>query len=227
MTGYDTGMYTRLVATLVLLATSALPAAAGIASTFDAGSEAWTVAGDGPDTSVVYLAAGCNPGGCIQRTDLTSGYMHFSAPAAFLGDLSAYIGGTLSYDLLQTTSSADPDWYYRTVIQGAGLYLLSTIALPPDTASWRHITTTLTPANFLVISALDDYTGPTATPTQFNNVMAAVTGLYITGDLTSGDAGTGTADLAHLDNVTLATPEPASAALVALGLLLGWRARRR
>ncbi len=213
-------MHLRPIPILIILALASLPAAGGIYSNFDSGSEGWTVADDGADTSVTYIASGCIPGGCIQRADLTPGYMHFSAPAAFLGDLSIYRGGVLSYDLLQTTSSADPAWYYRSVIQGAGLYLLSTVSGPPDTTSWVRISTLLVPANFIVIPTLADYLGVPTTQTQFNSVMASVTGLYITGDLISGDQTTGNADVAYLDNVAVTVPEPATAAFVALGLLL-------
>jgi hypothetical protein len=213
-------MHIRLLPTFVLLAVFSLPAAGGIISTFDSGSEDWTVAGDGADTSVTYIASGCDPGGCIQRSDMTSGYMHFAAPAAFLGDLSKYIGGALSYDLLQSTSSADTSWYYRLVIQGNGMYLLSTVELPPDTGSWVHVSTPLLASSFMVIPALKDYSGPPASQTQFDAVMGAVTGLFITGDLIDGDQTTGNADAAFLDNVALDTPEPATAAFVAFGLLL-------
>lgn len=218
----------RVRLTLLTLAVCSLPAAAGIISTFNSGSEGWTVAGDGPDTSVTYISSGCLPGGCIQRADLTPGYMHFSAPAAFLGDLSAYRGGVLSYDLLQTTPSADTSWFYRLVIQGSGLFLLSTVELPPNTTSWVHISTALVPANFIVIPTLEDYIGAAATQAQLDAVMAGVTGVFITGDLISGDRTTGSGDVAFLDNVALDVPEPATTVLTAAGLLLlFWRAACR
>lgn len=218
-------MHMRLLPSL--LAVSMLPAAGAVISSFDSGPEGWTVAGDGANTSVAYVASGCNPGGCIQRTDLTPGYMHFSAPAAFTGNLSMYQGGALSYDLLQVTPSADQSWFYRLVIQGAGMYLLSTVELAPNTSSWVHISTPLVASSFIVIPGLEDYSGPPATEAQFNNVLGAVTGVFITGDLISGDQSTGNADVAFLDNVVLAVPEPATVSFVGLGLLpLCWPGAR-
>lgn len=204
---------------LLWLSLLALPltAAPVVSSTFDSNSEAWLVAGDGPNTAVVYLPAGGNPGGAIQRADLTDGYMHFQAPAKFLGNLSAYYNGTLSYDLLQTVPFNDPEWFYRELIEGAGMLILNTAGLPPNTANWVHRSVALNAAaGWIAVASLNDYIGTPITEAQFQAVLANVTALYITGDLISG------ADLATLDNVTLqAVPEPSTwlftgAALAAL-----------
>jgi hypothetical protein len=200
----------------LLLTLVTLPLTAGpvVSSTFDSSSEGWLVAGDGPDTSVAYLPAGGNPGGAIRRADQTDGYMHFQAPANFLGDMSAYYNGTLSYDLLQTVPFSDPEWFYRELLEGAGLLILNTAGLPPDTANWVHRSVTLNAAaGWIAVPSLDDYIGTPITEAQFQAVLANVTALYITGDLISG------ADLASLDNITLqAVPEPSAWLLTAAAL---------
>ena len=209
---------TARLSLLAILLASLLPAAT-IQSSFNTTSEGWTVTNDGADTTVVYNIGIGNPPGSISRNDQTNTYMHFSAPAAFLGNQSVFAGGLLVYDMRQTTSSSDSSWFYRTVLAGSGLLLLYTQELPPDTAAWRTMVTPLTSDGWIVIPTLEDYAGAAATPLQFANVLANVTGLYITGDLISGIG-----DLAQLDNVTLTTtPEPGSfgvlaAALTALAL---------
>ncbi len=204
-----------------------LPAFAGtIVSTFNANSEGWLVADDGANTSVTYLAAGGNPGGAIQRMDASLvGYMHFQAPAKFLGNVSAYYNGTLSYDLLQSVTDTDPTWYYRELIQGAGLLILHTVGLAPDTTNWRHFSVPLNAAaGWIVVPTIEDYSGPAVTDAQFQAVLANVTGLYITGDLISGN------DVARLDNVVLqSVPEPSTGLLTGLAfcLLLCFASRLR
>jgi hypothetical protein len=191
-----------------------IAAAAPIQRTFDVNSEGWLAIDDGVDTSVVYSPAGGNPGGYIQRRDATAGYMHFQAPAAFHGNLTPYLNGTVSYDLLQTTASGDTSWFYRVVLQGAGLMLLYTEELPPDTVNWIHRSVRLNEQGWIVISGIDQFSGPAATAPQFQSVLANVTGFFITGDLISD-----TGDLASLDNVIVAeAPEPSTWMMVSFVL---------
>ena len=207
----------RIRPLLILLS---LPAFAGtIVSTFDTSFEGWAVAGDGPATSVTYLSSGGNPGGAIQRVDTSLlAYMHFQAPAKFLGDLSAYYDGTLSYDLIQTVPDTDTAWYYRELLQGGGLLILHTVGLPPETANWRHFSVPLNAAaGWIVVPTIEDYTGTPVTDAVFQSLLANVTALYITGDLISGN------DMSTLDNVVLQpVPEPSTGLLTgsAFGALL-------
>lgn len=209
---------------LTILAVFALPAFAGtVVSTFDSNSEGWLAADDGPNTSVIYLAVGGHPGGTIQRTDLTSGYMHFQSPAKFLGNLSSYYNGTLSYDMLQTVADTDPTWFYRELLQGAGVLILHTVGLAPDTSNWVHLSVPLNAsAGWIVVPTIQDYTGAPVSDALFQSVLANVTALYITGDLISGS------DVTRLDNVVLqSVPEPSTGLPVAVALGVFLSAVRR
>jgi len=72
-----------------------------IKSTFDSDYEEWTVAGG----IMYYRDQGGNPGGFIEFEDDQDGAGVFVAPSVFLGDLSAYNLGTLSFDLVNTVNN--------------------------------------------------------------------------------------------------------------------------
>jgi len=99
----------RLFAVAALHATTvffAAGVAAAATSTFDAGTEDWSVLGDvaGP---VQWVAADGNPGGYISVEDsVTGGVTYFSAPPAFLGDQTAFLGRALVFDLRQHITGA-------------------------------------------------------------------------------------------------------------------------
>lgn len=87
-------MLSRLLAFALALAVAA-PAGAEIVSTFDVDLDGWTTDNTGPFTP---SSVGGNPGGYaeLDNDELTTA--HLFAPAKFLGDLSAYDGGTVSFD---------------------------------------------------------------------------------------------------------------------------------
>jgi hypothetical protein len=64
-----------------------------IQSTFDSGPEGWTAAG----IALSWQPSGGNPGGYLRGDDQPNA-SHLVAPAAFLGNLSAFDGGQLSFD---------------------------------------------------------------------------------------------------------------------------------
>ncbi|MBL8230447.1 MAG: PEP-CTERM sorting domain-containing protein [Bryobacterales bacterium] len=196
--------------------------AGSVISTFDTDYEGWTVVGDGDDTSVQYFSTGGLPGGFIRRNDNTVSYMHFSAPAKFLGDLSR--ASYISYDLLQTVINNDDFWYYRVVVEGAGMMLLNQVQMPVNPNDWVHQVVYFQPTGWEVITHLGHTSGTAVTPEQFAAVLADVTGLHITGDLANTPV-----DIASLDNVNLVdSPEPSSVGLVLLGsvaILIGRRRR--
>lgn len=179
-----------------------------ISSTFDTDAEGWT----GSGASVAYVGAGGNPGGYIQVTDtgtvapLNSGIL---APAAFLGDLSAYIGGELSVDF-RAISGANATLLpvYGTVwIQGGGNEAFFDLAAaPPGGGAWDTFTASLTAAAWGV------------TELVWASIMGNVTTLGISTDAFDG------ADVAGVDNISISqVPLPAAiwlflSALGALGL---------
>ncbi len=151
--------------------------------------------------------------------------MHFQASAKFLGNLSSYYNGTLSYDMLQSVTDTDPAWYYRELLQGGGLLILHTVGLAPDTTNWRHFAVPLNAsAGWIIVPTIEDYSGPAVTDAQFQSVLANLTALYITGDLISGS------DVTRLDKVVLqSVPEPGTRVMsgLVLGLLICFASRRR
>lgn len=83
-----------------------------ITSTFDEGTEGWTVVGDAQSGQVEpnHVAEGGNPGGYLEATDdVTGGVWYWNASRTYLGDKSAYSGGTLSFDLRQSATDSQFD----------------------------------------------------------------------------------------------------------------------
>lgn len=201
-----------------------------VASTFDdagAGVDGWTAVGDPVGGAPVYQATGGNPGGYAQVTDQGAGLvMYWVAPAKFTGDLSAYFGGTLSYDMRQTpvTGLFIPGAPGDVRIVGASLTLV--YDLPQLVAEYpQTVFTTRT-------LRLDDQTpwhvgtdtGALATNAQIQSVLGGVTDLRIRGEYSLN------VDTNSLDNVVLASqpvPEPATWSLLLGGAGLLAAARRR
>lgn len=71
-------------------------ARADVVTTFDSSLEDWGMA----DTlgTTTHVATGGNPGGFFKHDNSELEFSILLAPEAFLGDLSAYVGGTFSFD---------------------------------------------------------------------------------------------------------------------------------
>lgn len=85
---------------------------APVTSTFDSGAEGWSIVGDAQSREVApdHVADGGAPGGHLEATDdVTGGVWYWNASAAYLGDKSAYAGGTLSFELRQSSTSSQFD----------------------------------------------------------------------------------------------------------------------
>jgi len=215
-----------------------VPAAdAATTSTFDSSAEDWRVLrfdNDGvfdADLGVAPhdAAFGNLPSGpgSISATDPGDDFAaRFGAPAAFLGDKSALIGGTLSFDLVIKANDGDKSLdrvpgLVVLVNDGADLALGFTGALP--TTDWSTYTVPLE-ANGLAVAGLPpigswvvfDPANPAvfaqASAGDFATVFANLTALTITGEVTDG-----TDDTLALDNVSLV---PIPAPLVLLGSAL-------
>ena len=111
-------MRTKLMAPIAALALAAAAATAAnatttITSTFDAGTEGWTF---GTYTGVSGQPLTWDPATqTVAKINHGFGQAGFFAPSAYLGDKSAYLGGSFSFDL--SASSVD---IARTNFSGSG-----------------------------------------------------------------------------------------------------------
>src|SRR5690349_2810947 len=128
-----------LGALLMLGVFGAVSSRAQHVSTFDSDEEGWWSSSDSPITCV---GTGGNPGGYIQ-IDNRDGYMDAHAPDKFLGDLSAYLGGTLSFDAINISGIA-PDFerFGRVDIHSASVdsnsfAVLGGSGMPPNDGLWH------------------------------------------------------------------------------------------
>lgn len=197
-----------------LIATCAgLPLAASAAS-FDASAEGWTTPVGGVQT---WMATGGNGGGWLQVEDIDGNTdILLTAPSAWLGNWSAYVGGTLSFDA-KNVNGISTDWpgFGEVIINGpAGSVQLDIVpaGLPPTDSQWHHYSVALTPAAGWSNAA------------SLASVLANVTSLTINGEFHAGPG-----EVVGLDNIQVtAVPEPASAALLLAGAgLLACLRRKR
>ncbi|MEM8874938.1 MAG: PEP-CTERM sorting domain-containing protein [Planctomycetota bacterium] len=258
-------------AALLLAAASSAHAQAPISSTFDTDLDGWSALGFDVDVSVIPLgvdftevdnttdmvhsATGGNPGGYAELTDAIEEPSSFaSAPAKFRGDLSAYVGGTLSFDYaLFDAGTPNSGISPLTVAVFSGdvddlnaLIWIGDAPTPgPDWNSFELAFDTadnggdFVPVQELQVSELGtlfgfdvpiggtvgDLLGPaTLTPTE---ILASVDRMILPFEVVDND-GTQNQEDAGLDNVLLtaaAIPEPTSLGMLALGGLMLRRRR--
>jgi laminin B (domain IV) len=205
-------------ATAVVFAFSIAQASADtISSTFDMGAEGWTAVDPTGDYKSSWTSTGGNPGGFLQGTEITplgdTGY--FIAPGKFLGNLSAYAGGTLTYDLnviIGSSYFSDVD----VIISNGTTSASWTSNINPVGHGWVTFQVQLNEANF---------------GSNLASILSNVTEFQIRGEFING------AEAEGLDNVLLSTanvsvPGPIAGAglpglIFASGGLLGWWRRRR
>jgi len=218
---------------LIALSSGLLSLNAGViaSNTFDAGVEDWSVAAADPgaggynlisSSPAVFQSSGGNPGGYAETDDLDTNETFFVAPSAYLGNLLAAIGGSLTYELLY---SGALDYNSNDlVIKGGGTVLTyngSIPALSPNV--WTPLSIALAPGAGWTNHA----TGTAATLADFQTVFANVTDLWIMAEFTNG-----VVETTGLDNVVLndtgTVPEPSTALLFAAGAaLIALGTRRR
>lgn len=167
-------------------------------STFDADADGWTALDSNTGSTPAYQAAGGNPGGFIQVFDGVGGTATFYvAPAKFLGDKSAYYGGTLQFDLQVSVAPNSSTAGVR--LSGGGITLVKLLtpefALPPVAPAWATYTFRLDES---VAWRVTSTTGPLATAAQIQTVLTNLTELAINGEYSTAGA-----DGGGLDNVSL------------------------
>jgi hypothetical protein len=215
-------MVARIVIAFAAVAYVGLPRAGVlVSSAFDAGDEGWSsfsFAGvsepdfanaSGGASAVSFTSAAGNPAGSIERTDPDGGWQYFVAPAAFLGDRSAALGGTLTFQQQRRDSLLLPPTApsaLAAISDGATTLVYANSASAPALGAWRDYSVSLAPnaAGWFVGSA----SGPAATGAQFAGVLANLSGLWLAGEWFAGAISTNEPETIALDNVVLAVADP-------------------
>lgn len=166
---------------------------ARIASRFDSGIDGWSFVADVKEFD--WIPSGGNPGGFLQAVDYAHGdTWYFVAPEKFLGDKSAYIGGTLSFDLKQDPITSQFD-QSDVLITGGGRTIAFDTEENPG-LDWTSYSVTLDTSTDW---RLGDIWGEAASQAEIDAVLADIDSLWIRGEFVTG------ADTGGLDNV-LMTP---------------------
>ncbi len=202
-----------------------------VKSTFDTSAEGWSAgsipnppSGVVPNVTatypVVYSATGGNPGGYISETDQDANDYYFFAPAKFLGNESAALGGTFSFDLADGPVTTINSSESPLILIGSteSIYFPDN---PSITTTFSTFTFTLAPGHGGVVNGQG---GTAATASDFALVLGNLQGVYVLGDYYNGG------DTSLLDNVTLSSvPEPTTTAAVGLCAAVGavWFFKRR
>jgi hypothetical protein len=209
------------IASLVVLTTLALPARADTiaVSTFDTGASGWSSISvkanpndDHPNfNDVLQDYAVTWSGGAINEVDQDSGWQYFSASSAFLGDQSAALGGTFSFDLLRTddyTSFPAQTGPALAITSGKKVLVFSTTASYPSTSGWTSYSFGLTTAGGEVFDGSEN--GALATQAQLDKVLSDLTGVYILADWYTGIGDSYSLDNVVLSSTSASVPDPSS-----------------
>jgi hypothetical protein len=192
----------RTVLVVSLVAVVALTGCIGgpetITSTFEEGTEGWTVVGDAQSGQAepTHVAEGGNPSGYLRAADdVTGGVWYWNASDAYLSDKSAYSGGTLSFDLNQ--SATDSQFNAQDVILDN-----DDTRLGYDFGnSSTHPGTDWTSYEVRFSAEADGWTNRStdepATQEEFDRVLSDLNELWIRGEYRTGG------DVGGIDNVEL------------------------
>lgn len=171
-------------------------------STFDNDGDGWTALDSNTGSTPAYQSTGGNSGGFIQVFDGVLGTATFYvAPSKFLGDKSAYFGGTLQFDLQVSVTPNSSTAGVR--LTGGGFTLVKLLTpdfdLPPVAPAWATYSFRLDES---VAWRITSTTGAIATAAQIQTVLANLSELAINGEYSTVGA-----DGGGLDNVSLTGEE--------------------
>jgi hypothetical protein len=178
---------------LVLIIANPVLAQSTISSSFDTDAEGWIgIPGEG---SVSYFASGGSPGGHIRVTDIGVGPGLGSgaiAPSQFLGDLSAFDQGSISYDMTTFAGGGATFGIFGTIqITGSGMVVSFDVAENgPPSGVWQSYSAPLV-ASFWGVTEL-----------EWASILSDVTEIAISTDAFDGPESIG------VDNFTLAMEPP-------------------
>ncbi|MFO1385974.1 MAG: laminin B domain-containing protein [Chitinivorax sp.] len=218
-----------LLAGACALALSMPVAQAAVSTQFDTTSEGWQVVDfNNPNLSLTpqasytpnWLASGGAAGAYIDFHDPSSGSFYFSASTAYLGDLSSYFGGRLSY-AQQVFAGGGSEWRDNPdlILIGNGQAYVYQHATNPG-SSWQQFAVTLDGAGW----HRGTLSGATVGASEFQTALGSVSALYVRGEYING-----VFETTGLDNVALnPVPEPETWAMLIAGLgVVAWARRRQ
>jgi len=196
-------------AAALLLSTGAASATM-IESTFDVDADGWTA-----NVPFSHVSTGGNPGGYFRVGDGASSGTNGFAPPKFLGDLTSFIGGSVSYDLIgisQPGTTGSPGGN-GIIIEGPTDSALHVFGPTPFPTAWTTFVAPMTAAAW----------GKTGL--EWSDLLSDVTTIRIGLDATNSSS-----DIVGMDNFRV-TPEPSGIAMAAFGFVAlvawGWRRRKR
>lgn len=192
------GIVTLLLASPVISRASAVT----IESTFDAGLEGWTGSTGG---DLAFVSTGGNPGGFLQQTDTDLSDMFVMAPASFLGDLSAFLNGTLSFDARQVGGNGEKyaPFGFVTLFNGGNAISADIAGANAPSNDWTTFSMNLDAAGF--------QTTPEAVAAVLSNVTMIMVQL---------ESQIGAVEVTGMDNFRMvsAVPEPATLLIGSFGV---------
>lgn len=206
-------------ASLAVGLTTVQASSATIMNTFDSSAQGWT--GNPGEGSLAWVAAGGNPGGHIRITDIGAGVNNGFASGAlagpnFLGNLTGFIGGTLSFDMATFAGGGGTFASFGNLrIEGGGLVATNDIAGNAPVGGWQSYSTSFDAASWGVSSS------------DWTTILSNVTLFGFPTDAFNG------ADTIGIDNVKLQSapttviPLPAGFTLLLSGLIGMIAFRRR
>jgi len=158
-----------------------LPVATDLVSSFDLGDEGWRA---GRDVALSWSGEGGNPGGFLRGEDQASGQTwYYVSPFDWGGDWTPYIGGALSFDIIEIESANGSSIFGDVVrIYGNDGSYLSWSCDPPR-GTWSRRQVTLAPSNFREAGG------------SFASIMRDVSEIWIRGEYSN------MRDVGGLDNV--------------------------